>query len=701
MKPTDFIYSDFWLDEIDDFNKNLEDDENSLDLEMIRLASARRAIGNFIHILTNKQVPIYFNNKDANLTDGKNVYLGADIVNKEDFDPAVGLALHEGSHILLSDFDMLKTLWGKIPIEIYNITDGKNISKEKVIETVKFIWNIIEDRYIDDFVYKNAPGYRGYYIALYDKYFNSSKIDELLKSDMYREPSIDAYTARICNFININTDLNALPELRKIAQMIDLKNIGRLTNPSERFDLAFEVSKVVFTNVTDNSENKENSTFTSGDTTIFSEKAVGIPDEKRSDSPSDSKLDDVLGGEKVDSSINDTPDKSKDNNNFKTNDSIVDNKGDTSKLSQNKIKQIIKAIEKQKNFLNGEIKKKNVSNQQRLLLEAIEKSGMTIEKVGQDLFDNIPNFKGIDCVVVKNMTKDLICSDTFPMKAITFDNQPYPEMDSAVKKGVIMGNKLGTKLLLRNETNVTKFMRKSSGKIDKRTIAELGFENEQVFYSNISDKYNNTFIHISVDASSSMSGKKWQEAITTVVAICKACSMVENIDVSVSFRTTISSKKTNYIPYVVVAYDSTKDKFSKITNLFPYLTASGTTPEGLAFEATLNCFKESTQDKECYFLNLSDGEPYMIFESDSVSYNYSGKIGCDHTRKQVFKIKEKGYNVLSYYITSNYDPITGFNLSNTSLSYFKKMYGRDASFINTKNINMIAKSLNEMFLKKD
>ena len=83
--------------------------------------------------------------------------------------------------------------------------------------------------------------------------------------------------------------------------------------------------------------------------------------------------------------------------------------------------------------------------------------------------------------------------------------------------------------------------------------------------------------------------------MTTTVAICKAVSMIENIRVSVSFRSTIANKSNNYgsgyTAYVVLAYDSLKDNFNKIRTLFPYLYPNGCTPEGLTFEAILNEFK--------------------------------------------------------------------------------------------------------------
>mgnify|MGYP006866142546 CR=1 FL=1 len=45
-------------------------------------------------------------------------------------------------------------------------------------------------------------------------------------------------------------------------------------------------------------------------------------------------------------------------------------------------------------------------------------------------------------------------------------------------------------------------------------------------------------LHISIDASGSMNGDKWINTIKSTVAICKAASMIQNVDVIVSFRST-------------------------------------------------------------------------------------------------------------------------------------------------------------------
>ena len=77
-----------------------------------KLASVRRAITNFVHIVTGKNIPVTYATKSDSKTDGERVILSADVDDR--FDVSVGLALHEGSHIVLSDF--------KPPIKAKKIT---------------------------------------------------------------------------------------------------------------------------------------------------------------------------------------------------------------------------------------------------------------------------------------------------------------------------------------------------------------------------------------------------------------------------------------------------------------------------------------------------------------------------------------------------------------------------------------------------
>jgi nitric oxide reductase activation protein len=182
---------------------------------------------------------------------------------------------------------------------------------------------------------------------------------------------------------------------------------------------------------------------------------------------------------------------------------------------------------------------------------------------------------------------------------------------------------------------------------------------------------------------------KWEKTMTTLVAIAKAASMINNVTVSISFRSGVyvSRSKSGEIAYIVLAYDSRKDKFNKITSLFPMLYPNGSTPEGLAFQAILDHIPQSTYEMDSYFVNLSDGEP-------AFNPGYFSDIASRHTRKQVNKMIENGVEVISYYIENEK------NISPVNVKNFKNMYGKDAQFIDTKSVLQIAHTLNKKFLSK-
>ena len=60
---------------------------------------------------------------------------------------------------------------------------------------------------------------------MYEKYFHSKIVDKGLKSSEYRDLDWDSYMLRIINITNSNRDLDALPKLREVWNLMNLKNI--------------------------------------------------------------------------------------------------------------------------------------------------------------------------------------------------------------------------------------------------------------------------------------------------------------------------------------------------------------------------------------------------------------------------------------------------------------------------------------------
>ena len=298
-------------------------------------------------------------------------------------------------------------------------------------------------------------------------------------------------------------------------------------------------------------------------------------------------------------------------------------------------------------------------------------------------------------MVVKKLTQSLVDSDMFGC-ASKYNQERYNREGSYrnynfVEEGLRLGSILGKKLKVRGEETSLKYSRQNSGKIDKRLISELGFGNSGVFSQTFVERYNKAYLHISVDASGSMCGDKWNKAMTSAVAMIKACDMAGNIDVVVSVRTTHGGSYRNKVdvPLILVAYDSRVDKLSKVRTLFPALDVDGTTPEGLCFEAILKDLIPGNSNQDSYFINYSDGCPYY----GNSEIDYSGEVAERHTNKMVSNMRAKGISVLSYFIGGKYD-------DTSEDSSFKRMYGNDAEFIDVTSVISVAKTMNKKFLEK-
>jgi len=691
-------YSDFWLPEENFFDeKFLQSSIDSYsDIDLIKININKKIIQNFVNILTNKCIEVEFQLNDDNLpeTDGQTIKISSKILNRRDFDVVVGLALHEASHILLTDFIFLNSIWQKVPSDIYDMT--KN-NKSSVASLITLIYNIIEDRCIDYFVYNNAIGYRGYYVAFYNKYFYNPIVDDMLQSNMYRIPTIDAYLARTINMMNKNTDLTALPDLYRIYNLIDLKNIKKFNTTTLKFDTACDIARIILKNANYYDLIKYNDPMYG-----YDDKKINSP-EITNDEADKGTADDSIENDAEDTQTNSTEkneEQSKESNHRTTKDnkkiSLKSDIGDVSDKTFKEVMQIKKMIDEQTDLVNGNEKKPSITTAQHEILGYIDKSDIRIIPVGAGLFDG---GHAIESIFVKKFTESVINTPSFPMVSQsrfkfalskTLGQMVYKNGHDNLQMGIQLGMKMGKRLKILNETNTSKFHRKNIGKIDRRLLAEVGVNNEDIFYQYKIHSYDKINLHVSVDASGSMAGEKWDQTMVLTTAICKAATMIHNFDVSVSFRTTVRSKSGGDMPYVLYAYDSRVDKFSKIKKLFPLLEPAGCTPEGLAFESLLRHLDATVDNKQKYFINISDGEPYLRY----INWNNKGRIyhgspASEHTKKQVEMIRNRGYVILSYFIDEGWG----------DSELFKEMYGKDASFININDLFSIIKTLNTLFLK--
>tara|TARA_B100000029_G_scaffold59959_1_gene53931 strand:+ start:16956 stop:19211 length:2256 start_codon:yes stop_codon:yes gene_type:complete len=717
-------FSSFWADNSWETRRtSILDLDNDIDengeivkpkkpgVDHIKLASYRRAISNFVTIVTNKSdIPVRFQSNDDSYTDGKRVVIGSKI-DEKNFDPVVGLALHEGSHIKLSDFEFLRNLENNIPEEFFLKGEKVGFGRYDVRTHIKNLLNYVEDRRIDNYVFTSSPGYKGYYHSMYDKYFHSKVIDKALLTDSHTSLDWDSYIMRILNLTNKNRRLDVLPDLDKIYKTIfGGGRVKKLNSTEEAFNVALEVYSLILNNLPEiEFDENGNPIDTSGMSGIEHDGDNGSPTDGESGGTtmSDDEFDSLLDSLETSDSMsggsggeNSIQIPSSSDSNYSA--SGTDEKGKPIQLSDRQRKQLMNAIEKQKDFNNGDTKKVGkLTKKDSAIVKTMEEAGVEKvtagEGIGSDEYDYrtgeyLPG-KGVDVIYVKKLTQTMIDESLFP-SVIRGQSHYYRTDESVVAKGVSLGTKLGRKLQVRGESRDLKWNRLDSGKIDKRLIAELGFGNERVFSTTFVDKYSDAFLHISVDASGSMGGDKWNQTMITTIALIKAIDMIQGLDVMVSFRSTHDTNRygrgNSCSPLILVAYDSRVDKFSKVKKMFPNIYPGGTTPEGLCFEAIMKDILPTTNTRDSYFLNISDGMP--MFSNSSINYYHQDAV--NHTKRQVDEFRKMGVKVLSYFVSdSSYG-------REDSVKDFKRMYGKDAEMIDLSSVVQISKTMNDKFLEK-
>ena len=688
-------YTNFWND-IQVNTGVVDEDFVKPKVDHIALAGYRRAIGNFVNIVTNRSdIKVRYQQNGDSYTDGKTVTIGSKI-DEKNFDHVVGLALHEGSHILLSDFNFLRQLRPNTPKELIMLGEDLGFTEGQVIGHLKNMLNYVEDRRIDYYVFTSSPGYKGYYHAMYNKYFHSPAITRALKNNTFGDkPTFDNYMNRIINFTNEHSDLNALPELKNIYRTI-FSQVKTMTDMTQAFNVAVDVLNIVYNNMDPLPADSDMEQVGEGDgngqgqgdgqgqskSDMMNQAAQQLADGDYHGYQQ--TMDDIKNTDwkKVKADLSNQP--------------ISDNGSEFSDLTPQQEKTLTNALKRQKEFMNNQQKKVGrLTKKDARVVQSMEESGVTNQSVGGDVEQSSwrqasSNYSSTtQCLFVKKITQQMIDDDVFPSLLSGGGYYGGRTLPSIVA-GKRLGTMLGKKLQVRSESRTLKNSRLDSGRIDKRLIAELGFGNSKVFSTTFVEQYNDAILHISVDASGSMGGDKWTNTMTAVVAICKAASMISGLDVVVSFRTTHYASGRNGSPLVAIGYDSRVDKFRKIENLWPSLHPGGTTPEGLCYEAIMKDFVGGTNNRDSYFLNFSDGQP--MFSGDG--FEYYGDSALHHTKKQVKEIIKKGISVMSYFVGDcQYD-------RSRNMDDFKTMYGKDAEFVDVTKVSSLAKTMNNLFLEK-
>ena len=660
------LHTDFWMDRSTNVDV-LTGERFAPSKDYAKLAATKRAIANFVSIVTGKSIPVKYNSGNDSYTDGEVVVISSK-VDDNNFDHVVGLALHEGSHCALTDFNVVTDMRDEMRAKVEEAGQDWYEGGQQALYNLKEILNYVEDRRIDYFVYSSAPGYKAYYKAMYKKYFEANIITKALKSEDKREVTRENYMFRIINFTNAATDLDAMPGLRDIWNVLDLRNIKRLKSTEDALEVARAINDIIELNLLEAAAKVE--------------EEQDADDNDQQDTPQDGEDQGEGFGQGSDQEDSDD-----DGSTAEGSDTTSGTDDKNYDLNPRQQRQLDNAIQKQKDFMEGNIKKSRLSQADDKKVEAMAEADVSMKKVGENIENNgyygtVRYTKGVDCIVINNMTKGLVEAEVYNTM---FSSTPIQRWSPSIEKGTRMGTMLGRKLQVRNEDTTLKTTRLRNGKIDRRLISSLGHGAEAVFSRLDVDNFNPVLLYLSIDASGSMSGKEWEQAQTAAVAIAKAASMVSNMDVVITYRS-VDYVGDKCLPCMLIAYDSRKDKFSKITRLFAHIRCAGSTPEGLCFEATMKEMLKVSNNTDTYFINFSDGMPGY----NGPGCDYYGDGAVNHTKAQVDKIRAAGIKVISYFIC-DYDG---------SMGAFKRMYGKDSERIAADKIMPLAKSLNKKFATK-
>jgi len=561
---------------------------------------------------------------------------------------------------------------------------------------------------------------------MYDHYFHSDNISKALVSKSFRDATnIAHYIFRIANMTNPLSVRTALPGLSDIFKMIDVANIGRLKSTTEVCVLAHEVLNEIHKQVETAQQQQAQQA-----TNSQPQPGNGDQDDAMSDNTQPSnKMDDTdaanseMGHMDLDMSGLEGEESSEQSN---TNNSATgdadgesDSNGDGQRLSEltpNEQMQVQKAWDKQKEFLSGDVKKKSTTKKTQEELEKISKMDLDVQMVGdknrgyQCIIYDLVNKMHLRNLVVLNESYQAVKTDEEKNAILqqiqdaanitiakgasrwTVTNAidlPYfiqGDYVNEVLKGFELGALLGRKLQVRNEERTLVHNRLISGRIDSKRLSHAGYGIETVFKQIHTDRYKQACLHISIDMSGSMGGKKWMETVQMTAAIAKAATYVQNLRIQVSARATTGSGRRE-LPMLVLAYDSKVNDLKHFMDIMKHLRPVSCTPEGLCFDALIrkNLLMPSTTECTSYFLNISDGAPGMG--------GWGGHEAVEYTRKQVQRMKnDLGVNVLSFYVTDS-------RLDNGQPNeWFTKMYGKDSKVVQADNVTQIARALNEKFL---
>lgn len=719
----------------------------NISLSPVELLSIYRSIAQFVTIGTDGELPLervkFVEQGNSAVDYKKNVFIRY----HSDPDVMVGLTLHEATHVLRTDMKLFEQLseviksanpglytgdfWKELNTVASQLHNKTGMGYDKALQIFFSLANWIEDRRIDTIRVKMAPGYKGYYDAVYNEYLYTNKTGELLRSKNLREESVEAYMFRIFSMMHPDHDPLALKRLALIERKIDISNILRHGEYGDGtwsvFQNAMEVYKILASAVDkEKSSNADKSRPMNNNSKGSGNGQDGNGEKNKTDNKdsndgnngtssgkkeNDKKSEKGEGGTSGDSDENKKEDKEK-NKDGGTGDTEEDeflNAIDQYLAGDNVDEAIAKALESLEKSEKGN--KKDGADPvtvNKAIETAIKKAFEFHEKMGKDQFQGTTisidkasatalhhlqqNKVQIHTLNQSNDHNKKIMGMYFPtwksgqISGTSWYAGPVNSYKNniieAIRLGKIAARKLRQKVVILNETKKTSVLRKRTGRIDRKLLSGASFS-EEIFSRTDVISGTNYLLHIDLDASSSMDREdRWPNAIQYATMVVFATEGLKGIDVKITIRGLFYKDMNNHYPALLTVYDSRVDKANDFVKRAQLIHLNSNTPESLLYELGRKVAEKTTErHNKKYFITVTDGEPQF-------GDTFNGDAAIDHCKNEMIEFEKRGFKVQAYFIGSG-----GFDS-------FTKAYGKKGEVLDAKNVKKIAEDLKKLLLSK-
>lgn len=212
------------------------------------------------------------------------------------------------------------------------------------------------------------------------------------------------------------------------------------------------------------------------------------------------------------------------------------------------------------------------------------------------------------------------------------------------------------------------------GMLDTNQIWSIGINDYNIFYKNLTSKNNMAVFYILVDASGSMYGRKYTEAM-------KACAVIEeSVQGYIPLKVSLFNSYNNYCKHMCIKdfIDNKRYNMSE-SAMKDSLYVNGKNKDGYSIRVATNELKNRKEENKVLIV-LSDGLP---------SDYPSGKEGLDDVRKAVEEARKTGVKVFSIFFGEKED-------RTNHARYYKYMYKNSIISCETE---FITKNLIKIFKK--